>query len=148
MRTVLIADDQPGVLQTLDFVMGLRGYRTLLANSGKAALELAVSASFDAALIDLHMPGQDGIATCRALRERCIAAGSDRPVFMMTAAYEQQAAAKAADAGAVMLLRKPFDYDEFFAALDRFCTGELPVPALPVSPRADGDARSVPPAAA
>lgn len=72
MRTLLIIDDQPSVLQTLDYVFSLHGYRTLLASSGEAGLELAANQSFDAALVDLHMPGMDGpcVGDCANGRSR------------------------------------------------------------------------------
>lgn len=131
MRTLLITDDHVSVLHTLDYVLSLRGYRTLLANSAAAALTIAAGENFDAALVDLHMTGMDGCALCRALRERGIVAGRDIPVFIMTAAYLPVAATKATEAGAITLLKKPFDYDEFIGTLERYCGGELPIPPLP-----------------
>jgi DNA-binding response OmpR family regulator len=88
MRTLLISDDHESVLHTLEYVLSLRGYRTLLASSGAAAL------------VDLHMPGMDGFAVCRALRERAIMAGKDMPVFMMTAVHTPVASKAALEAGA------------------------------------------------
>lgn len=148
MRTLLITDDHESVLHTLEYVLSLRGYRTLLASSGAAALEIAEREPFDAALVDLHMPGMDGFALCRALRERAIAAGKDIPVFMMTAVHVPIAAKRALEAGTVALLKKPFDLDEFLSALERYCSGELPLPGLPVSPPLGEDASAVPPTAA
>jgi CheY-like chemotaxis protein len=145
---LLIADDHEGVLYTLGYAIDMRGSRALLANSGKAALERAATEPFDAALIDLHMPEMDGLTTCRKLRERCIAGGADRPIFMMTAAFMPQVVPKALEAGAVALLKKPFDYDEFFALLERYCRGELPLPALPPIPFANGVQPPAPSAAA
>lgn len=130
MRTLLITDDHESVLQTLGYVLELRGYRTLLANSGNAALDVAAKETFDVALVDLRMAGMDGFATCRSLRERAIAAGRDVPVFMMTAAYTSKEAEKASNAGAVTLLKKPFDYDEFLTAVERYCRGEATIPPL------------------
>lgn len=148
MRTLLITDDHESVLHTLEYVLSLRGYRTLLANSGAVALEIAAQETCDAALVDLHMPGMDGFALCRALRERATAAGRDVPVFMMTAVHTSVASKAALQAGAVTLLKKPFDCDEFLSALERYCSGELPLPGLPVSPPLDGDTSAAPPTAA
>lgn len=148
MRTLLITDDHESVLHTLEYVLTLRGYRTLLASSGAVALEVAGRETFDAALVDLHMPGMDGFALCRALRERAITAGKDIPVFMMTAVHVPVAAKRALEAGAVTLLKKPFDCGEFLSAVERYCSGELPLPALPVSPAVDDASSSVPPTAA
>lgn len=134
MRTLLIVDDHESVLHTLGYVFGLRGYQVRLANSGPAGITLAASECVDAALVDLHMPGMDGFSVCRALREQAIAAGRDVPVFMMTAAHTAAAATKAADAGAVTLLKKPFDHEEFLMAVERYCDGTTPLPALPTVP--------------
>lgn len=59
MRTLLITDDQEGVLHTLGYLFGEHGYRTLLAKSGAAALEMARIEHIDVTLIDVHMPGMD-----------------------------------------------------------------------------------------
>ncbi len=133
MRTLLITDDHESVLHTLHYVLSLRGYRTLLASSGAAALDIAAKETFDAALIDLHMPAMDGFAVCRALRERAIPTGGIVPIFIMTAAYMPAMAARAAEAGAVALLKKPFDCDELVKDVERYCAGESPIP--PLSPR-------------
>lgn len=130
MRTLLITDDHEGVLHTLDYAFGLRGHRTLLAKSGRAAMEIAQVESLDAALVDLHMPGMDGLAVCRALREHAVARGADFPIWIMTAAGTPALAAKAIEAGAVCVLRKPFDLDEVLAALDEFRNGTKAIPAL------------------
>jgi DNA-binding response OmpR family regulator len=148
VRTVLITDDNESVLHTLEYVLGLRGYRPLVANSGAVALEIAARETCDAALVDVHMPEMDGFALCRALRERAITAGKDIPVFMMTAMHVPAASKRALEAGAVTLLKKPFDCDEFLSRLERYCSGELPLAPLPASPPIDGDANAAPPTAA
>jgi two-component system KDP operon response regulator KdpE len=135
MRTLLIIDDHESVLYTLGYVFGLRGYQIRTANSGAAGIKLAAEESIDVALVDLHMPVMDGFTVCRGLRQQAIVAGRDIPVFMMTAAHTPAAAAKASEAGAVALLKKPFDHDEFLAAVERYCDREAPLPALtPAAP--------------
>lgn len=148
MRTLLITDDHESVLHTLEYVLSLRGYRTLLASSGAVALEIAAREILDVALVDLHMPGMDGFALCRALRERGLAAGQDIPVFMMTAVHTPVALKAALEAGAVTLLKKPFDCDEFLSAVERYCSGELPLPGPPAAPPAGDNASAAPPTAA
>jgi CheY-like chemotaxis protein len=128
MRTVLIADDQASVLQTLDYVFRLQDYAPLLANSGADAVRLAEQEpSVEAALIDLHMPGMDGFVACRAIRGR----RRNLPIWIMTAAATAGLQAKAEAAGAIGVLRKPFDYPEYFAALERYCTKVEMIPTLP-----------------
>lgn len=129
-RTLLVTDDQPSVLHTLDYVFQLHGYRTIVATSGAVALDAAAQDGFDAALIDLHMPGIDGLTVCRALRERAIKRGRDVPVWMMSAAHTSVAATSAMKAGAIALLKKPFDVEEFLMNVERCCAGKIPNPPL------------------
>jgi DNA-binding response OmpR family regulator len=119
MRTLLITDDQEGVLVALDYVLSQRGYRTLLAKSGAAAVGIAQTEMIDAALVDLHMPGMDGFAVCRSVAAIAAERGRAIPVWVMTAAFTSEAAAKAAECGAIALLKKPFDVDVFLADVER-----------------------------
>lgn len=134
MRTLLIVDDQEGVLQTLDFVFKDRGYRTVLAKSGTAAVVLASAERLDAGLIDLHMPGMDGLAVCASLR----AAGISIPIWIMTAACSREAETTAREHGAVSVLRKPFDVDEFVRALE----AQLALPSATPERSLDGSAHA------
>jgi CheY-like chemotaxis protein len=134
MPTLLIADDQEGVLAALDFILSEHGARVLLAKSGPIALQLFESESVDVALIDLHMPGMDGLAVSRRLRERAAAKSQNLPIWMMTAAYTAAAVTAAKQAGAITLLKKPFDTVELLREMELAVTGQLPVP--PFTPNA------------
>src|SRR5579885_1338105 len=101
MRTLLIVDDHASVLETLAFVFTSRGYRALIAPSGHRALEIVEQEKVDAALVDLHMPGIDGIETCRSLREVSSRRGHQLPVWVMSAALPSSATTQAREAGAV-----------------------------------------------
>ena len=118
MRTLLITDDEEGVLQALDYVLSNYGYRTVLTKSGAAALEVAHSRNIDAALVDLHMPGMDGVAICRSLCAFAKDRGRALPVWIMTGAFTTITATKAVEAGAVCLLKKPFDFGALLSELD------------------------------
>ena len=67
-----------------------------------------------------------------------MASGCDVPVFIVTAAYVSAAAKMAAEAGAVALLKKPFDLEGFMKGLERYCGGELPIPALSAPATSNG----------
>lgn len=129
VRTLLITDDQEGVLHTLGYVFGEHGYRTLLAKSGAAALEVARTEHVDAALVDVHMPAMDGFAVCQSLAAVARDRGRVLPVWLMTGAYTAAAAAKAAEVGAMALLKKPFDSAELIRDLERYFADTLPIPA-------------------
>ena len=68
--TILVVDDVPENVRLLEAVLAPRGYDVVAANDGHAALELAQSAKPDLVLLDVVMPGLDGYAVCRQLRER------------------------------------------------------------------------------
>lgn len=111
-RTLLVIDDNKSVRDTLAFLLGERGFGAVLAESGSQALELAGQSPIDGALIDIYMPGMNGLATCRELRARAAAAGRQLPVWMMTGARTTQLAEAAREAGALGLLGKPFNLED------------------------------------
>lgn len=117
MRTLLIVDDHPSVLHTLEFVLAGAELRVVLAESGHAALTCVEREAFDAALVDLHMPAMDGLALTRTLKEHAAKSGRALLVWVMTAAHTAAAAEQARTAGAQALLKKPFDCEAFRAEL-------------------------------
>lgn len=133
MRTILVIDDQLSVRATIGYLLEAQGYHVLLAGSGAEAF--AMHAPFDLALVDLYMPAVDGLAVCRALRERMAQDGRYVPVLMMTAAWTSEAAAKSAADGAAGLLRKPFTCEELVAEVERALAAPVP-PFTPNVPAA------------
>lgn len=113
MRTLLITDDHPSVLRALEFVLAGSELRVVLADSGLTALACTEGETLDAALVDLHMPGMDGLALTRVLKDRATKSGRLLPVWVMTAAHSAAAAEHARVAGAEALLKKPFDCGSF-----------------------------------
>ena len=67
---VLIVDDEPGVLSTLAMVLEQSGYKTLKSLTGQEAIDLASGVAIDLALIDVNMPGINGIAVGREIRKK------------------------------------------------------------------------------
>jgi CheY-like chemotaxis protein len=118
MRTLLIVDDHDSVLRTLEYVMSLHGYETVLASSGKGAIAVSEGAKVDAALVDLHMPGMDGFQTCAELITQTRVQGRTLPVWLMSAAATGAAKNRAVEVGAVALLSKPFDCAEFISGME------------------------------
>jgi DNA-binding response OmpR family regulator len=106
-KTVLIADDDPDIQQLVALRLQRAGYRTILANDGQAALDLALADPPDLAVVDWSMPRLDGIALTRALRAH--AATAEVPVLMLTA--HADGAQTGLDAGADAYVRKPFPGD-------------------------------------
>ena len=112
-KTVLIVDDLPA---NVDVVLGFlsgAGYRVLVSDSGKRALEQLTLALPDIILLDLMMPEMDGIETC--IRIKANPEWNRIPVIMMTAADELSKKLAAFEAGAVDFLTKPIQPEEVLA---------------------------------
>jgi adenylate cyclase len=110
--TILIVDDQPQNLRLLEAVLQPRGYRTVSAESGEAALEILNHEQADLVLLDILMPGMDGYEVCRRIREN--PATAFLPVVMITASDTAQRL-RATEAGADDFVAKPFDQGELLA---------------------------------
>ena len=110
MKTVLIVDDLPA---NVDVVLGFlveAGYRVLVSDSGYRALEQLARTLPDIILLDLMMPGLDGIETCKRIKAN--QDWSHIPVIMMTAADELSKKLAAFKAGAVDFVTKPVQPEE------------------------------------
>ncbi len=116
-RTLLVIDDNKSVRDTLAYLLGEQGFGAVLAESGPQALEMIGQSPVDGALIDVYMPGMNGLAACRELRARAEAVGRPLPVWMMTGASTPQLAQASLEAGAVGLLGKPFSVEELLRQL-------------------------------
>jgi two-component system response regulator AtoC len=113
MSTVLLVDDEPGVLFTLSEVLADRGHRVLTAKSGEAALPQLDDA--DAVLTDLSMPGMDGLELMSQIGSR----DPSLPVILLTAHGSERVAVAAMKQGAYDYLAKPFDIDEVALVIER-----------------------------
>lgn len=124
-RRILIVDDQPSVCEALAYVFSESHYEVRVAQNATAALALAAGeGGCEAALVGFHMRPLNGDEVCRELRARAAAAGREIAVWVMTAAPTTEIAKKCAEAGAVALLRKPFDCEELIRAIEARCAGQ------------------------
>jgi two-component system response regulator MprA len=110
---ILIVDDEPAVRSSLSRALQLKGYGIGLAGDGGRALALARDARYDAVVLDVMMPGIDGIEVCRRLRH----SGDDTPILMLTARDAVRDRVAGLDAGADDYLVKPFALEELLARL-------------------------------
>jgi two-component system response regulator MprA len=110
---ILVVDDEPAVRESLRRALELEGYRVELADDGEAALGLLEANQPDAVILDVLMPGIDGLEVCRRLRAR----GSEVPILMLTARAEVDSRVAGLDAGADDYLPKPFALAELLARL-------------------------------
>ena len=134
-RTLLVIDDNDSVRESLRFLFMRRGYTVLVAENGPQGIAVAAQHAIDGALVDVNMPGMNGIDVCRALRAHAAQQGRDLPVWMMTGARTPDLARLAQDAGALALLGKPFSFAELFERFDAHFGGPpTPPPKPPDAP--------------
>jgi two-component system response regulator PilR (NtrC family) len=102
--SVLVADDEEMLREVLDKLLTREGYRVSLAASGEEALQLAKSSSFDIAIVDVMMPGIDGIQTLEELKRL----DDQMPVIICTAYGSKEILIRAINSGAKYFIEKPF----------------------------------------
>jgi two-component system response regulator MprA len=109
---ILVVDDERAVRESLRRALELEGYEIELAADGEEALlRLGLEPPVDATILDVLMPGIDGLEVCRRLRS----SGSSVPVLMLTARAEVDSRVAGLDAGADDYLPKPFALAELLA---------------------------------
>src|SRR5213595_3719932 len=106
--TILVIDDEEVMREILETLLTREGYDVRLASSGSEGLELARALPFDAALVDIMMPGLDGIATLDELKR----IDEDLAVVIITAYASVESAISAMKSGAFDYISKPFKNDE------------------------------------
>jgi two-component system response regulator MprA len=110
---ILVVDDDPAVRGALERALRLGGYEVTTAENGPAALQSLQLSPPDAIVLDLGLPGVDGLEVCRRLRS----AGDDTPVLILTARDAVSDRVLGLDAGADDYLVKPFALAELEARL-------------------------------
>lgn len=111
---VLIVDDEPDIRGLVRLMLERHGYQAAEAENGSAALAYTQShTDLDLILLDIMMPGMDGVETCRALRQFCNA-----PVLFLTARTQEQDKAQAYGSGGDDYLGKPFSQAELLMKVD------------------------------
>ncbi|MFF0891400.1 response regulator transcription factor [Streptomyces sp. NPDC003456] len=124
-HTVLLAEDDRAIRNALERALTLEGYRVVAVADGVEALAQAHRNRPDVLVLDVMMPGIDGLQVCRVLR----AEGDRTPVLMLTALVETADRIAGLDAGADDYVVKPFDVEEVFARLRALLRRTSPVEA-------------------
>jgi DNA-binding NtrC family response regulator len=115
--SVLVVDDESGILDTLRILLRNEGFEVTTAQGGKAGLEQIRSGTHDIILSDVRMPQVSGLDILTAAREQ----DPMTPVILMTAQASLQSAISAVNSGAFYYIQKPFSNDELVAILRRAC---------------------------
>jgi two-component system response regulator MprA len=110
---ILVVDDEPAVRDAVRRALVLSGYDVDVADGGGAAVTALAAEAPDAVVLDVAMPGVDGLEVCRRLR----ASGDRTPVLMLTARDTVADRVEGLDAGADDYLVKPFALEELLARL-------------------------------
>ena len=113
--SILIVDDEQGILDTLRILLKNEGFDVTTAQGGKAGLEQLKAAAPDLVLTDIKMPGVTGIDILAAAKDQ----DPETPVILMTAQASLQTAIQAVNQGAFHYVPKPFSNDEIVALCRR-----------------------------
>ena len=111
-RRILVVDDDASLAEMLQLVLRQEGFDTTWCASGDAALDAFRSSQFDLVLLDLMLPGLDGVAVCRRIR-----ADSGVPIVMLTAKSDTTDVVDGLEAGADDYIAKPFKPRELVARI-------------------------------
>ncbi|MFI6565463.1 response regulator transcription factor [Streptomyces sp. NPDC050534] len=125
---MLLAEDDRAIRHALERALSLEGYQVTAVADGVEALAQAHKSPPDVLLLDVMMPGIDGLQVCRVLR----AEGDRTPILMLTALVETADRIAGLDAGADDYVVKPFDVDEVFARLRALLRRTSPEHGTPV----------------
>ncbi len=117
--TIVFADDEPKLCSIVSRILEEEGYHVVTAANGCDALEVVTRIHPEVVVLDINMPGMDGIALLRALRRQ----GLDCPVIMLTAQGTIETAREAMALGAYDYMTKPFDLRLFKETLQSALAG-------------------------
>lgn len=113
-RSLLVVDDDRGTVETLKDILEAKTYRVASAYSGEAAVEMVRRNGFGAILMDIIMPGIDGVEALKRIK----AFAPQMSVVMMTAFTRHELVEQAKEASALAVLSKPLDMDRLLALLE------------------------------
>jgi two-component system KDP operon response regulator KdpE len=127
MSRILVVDDEPQICRALAVNLTARGYEVDTAETGEAALVQAAAHPPDLVLLDIGLPGIDGIAVVEGLR-----VWTSVPIIMLSVRDSEDDKVRALDAGADDYVTKPFGINEVLARLRAALRRHNPEPELPV----------------
>jgi DNA-binding response OmpR family regulator len=105
-QRILLADDEPRLLHVVGLYLSMEGFEVREASDGTEALSMLETEAFDLAILDVMMPGMDGIEVCRHIRSK--PSTQSMPVLVFTSLSSDADVERARLAGANHLITKPF----------------------------------------
>jgi two-component system alkaline phosphatase synthesis response regulator PhoP len=127
MTRILVVEDEPGIALGLEDDLRLEGWDVELIGDGIAAARRAKESAFDLILLDVMLPGKDGLEVCRELRR----SGLRTPIIMLTAKAQEAEKILGLDLGADDYITKPFSPKELRARIRAALRRNTPVEAPP-----------------
>jgi DNA-binding response OmpR family regulator len=122
-ETVLVIEDEPAIRDLLRLHLGLAGFTITEAADGRAGLTLGRAERFDVVILDVMLPGLDGVTVCRALRAE--GESRDTPILMLTARDSESDKVVGLESGADDYVAKPIvDHDKFLEQIRRWVQSE------------------------
>jgi two-component system alkaline phosphatase synthesis response regulator PhoP len=114
---ILIVDDDPDALETMAAILETRDYQVLTASSGSEGIDKAVKEKPNLIIMDVMMPGLDGFAACKMIKEN--EEIKDIPVILLTGKELVADMEKVTEAGAKDFMIKPIDWDKLFLKIKK-----------------------------
>ena len=120
-KRILLAEDEPNIVESLTFLLEPAGLDVATEMNGQVALDAALTDPPDLIILDVMLPGLDGIEILRRLRAD--ARTRTMPVLILTAKGQRENRETALDSGANLFITKPFSNSEVIAAVTRLAHG-------------------------
>lgn len=130
-KKILVIDDEPMILESVGYNLKQEGYEVLTANNGEDGLNLALNANPDLILLDLMLPGMNGMEVCRSIRQR-----SEVPIIMLTAKEGEIDRVLGLELGADDYVTKPFSMRELLARVKTVLKRITVPPGIVENPKA------------
>lgn len=116
MKTVLYADDNLEIIELVKVLIERAGYQLLTARDGNEAVQVSLEENPDLVLMDINMPGMDGLSAVRQLRDD----GFNNPVIILTASESEEDRERAINAGSDEYILKTIDMGDVEIVLSRY----------------------------
>lgn len=124
MTRILVIEDEPDMRRGLDDNLEFEGYETVSTGNGKEGLRFALKEDFDLIVLDLMLPGMDGMEVCREIKR----SGKTTPIIMLTARGAENDKIEGFEAGADDYITKPFSLKELLARIKAVLRRAIHVP--------------------
>lgn len=115
-KNVLIVDDTISTVDLFKEILKLGGFNPLVAFNGLDALQIVRKQQVDCIILDIMMPGIDGISVCRSIKQN--PKTQDIPIAIITAYYDDLIERRSFQAGANAVLKKPIDHEDLLEVIN------------------------------